>query len=493
VKDLHSRNYLRVSSVFVCVIGLAFYLVPLQRRFAVLDDYRKVLEVSDGIRLFNVHRGMSGTLWNTGRVVPALLSGIVWRIATGVSQLSFMRFIALVAVLVSLVALIQLLRLCDFPDEVGIHLLAATVLGFVSLLLLPSVAATVTFATLAVPMVSVPVAIVAGLLLSTSRLTLQQILGSSLLILCSVFSYQQMAVLATLPVFFSVALHYSSGWDRRQSLKRGALVVGLIGVSLAANLAFIRVVSDDTLSRVASASISDKARRLVTSYIPKSFHLFLEKDPAFFAVSLAMFVVISVVSIALWRTAVLLIIAVFSSFAVSSILFLGTDGDTSYRVVFPSQLILWAGLVLVFVASMVNVKNVGGTHSIGIALVPFVLFGLLAIHGHDIAYVRISAANESDLERLECHIVGSYDAISASETVILQLAPVELTGPRGVHSEIGLLGSHVDWVASDMWKVVTSLDSRFSDFEDTEVSIVSAAEAVVVSDTSVILDLATTC
>lgn len=487
------RNSLGFCSIFIVTSGLAFYAVPLQRRFAVLDDYRKVLEVVGGIRLIDVHRGMSGTLWDTGRVVPALFSGILWRNIHSVSHLPFMRFIALIAVLVALVALTRLLKVCNAPDIAVPHVLTVTVLGFVSLLFLPSVAATVTFATLAIPMIAVPIAISAGLLLSSRLLTRRQIVGSSLLILCSVFSYQQMAVMTVLPVFFATALHYSRGWSKRQSLERCALALALLGTALAANLAFMRIVSGDALSRVTTAGFSEKSRNLATSYIPKSFHLFLEKDPALFAISLAVFVIISAVSIAFWRNSAVLILAVLSSFAISSVLFLGTDGDASYRVVFPGQMILWAGLVLVFVTSILNSNLIARKSTWGIVLIPLLLFGLLATQGYEIAYNRISAANVSDLENLQCHLARSYNAISASETVVIRLKPIEVTGTNGVHSEIGLLGSHVDWVARDMWNLVTTTDSRHSDFKQFEVVIVSSDEVVDNSDDFVILNLAESC
>lgn len=493
MKEMLRRNHLRVCSVLVSALGFALYLIPLGRRFAVLDDYRKVLEVSDGLRLFDVSRGMSGTLWNTGRVIPALLSGIVWRFATDVSQLAFMRFVAFVAVLISIVALIQMLKMIEAPNKAVPHVLATTVLGFSSLLFLPSVAATVTFATLAIPLISVPSAVCAGLLLGNRRLTTRQILSSTFLIFCSVFSYQQMAVLVVLPVFFATALHYTRGWSQRQALKRCLLVVLLLGAALAANLAFMWVASDDALRRATTASISDRLRSLISSYLPKSFHLFLEKDPALFATSLAMFVFVGLVSIAFWRPAKVLLIAVFSSYAISSILFLGTDGDASYRVVFLGQLTLWGGLVLTFVISIINSNNTDRKYLRGVVLVPCLLLGLLVTQGHEIAYERISAANESDLRNLECHLARNYDTISTSETVIIQLKAVELTGPNGVHSEIGLLGSQVDWVASDMWNIVTSSDSRYSSLKQIKVMTVSSDEVVNDPGVTVILNLAETC
>lgn len=70
-----------VICALVGAIGIAFYVKPLLTRFAVLDDYKKLIEVRSGIQLFGIDRGMAGTLWQTGETASrdSVWCGLVGR------------------------------------------------------------------------------------------------------------------------------------------------------------------------------------------------------------------------------------------------------------------------------------------------------------------------------------------------------------------------------------------------------------------------------
>lgn len=232
-----------ICSLVVSGIGVAFYVGALLKRFAVLDDYRKLLEVNNGMRLFGIEQGMAGTLWVSGRVFPAVVSGVVWSIATDISRLSLLRILGLIAVIASIVLMTRLARRISAPRKAHVGTVVSSITGMGSLLFLPTVGATVTFATLAVPLIAIPTALLAGSLISVPSPSVHRITGAMVLVFISVFSYQQMAVLATLPVFLWSATRFVQGELRSLPLKQIGLVIGMLAAGLLSNLFFVSLVS----------------------------------------------------------------------------------------------------------------------------------------------------------------------------------------------------------------------------------------------------------
>jgi len=481
---------LTVYSIFVGVLGIMFYASPLQRRFAVLDDYRKVLEARSGMRLFSTDEGMAGTLWQTGRLVPAIVSGLIWPVATDVSRLSILRVVAFIAILLSVMILISFSARISTLGPTDARTLVAAICGNGSLFLLPAIGATVTFATLAIPLFAIPTALLAGALISIPRPSLPRVLGAAALIFVSVFSYQQMAVLATLPVFLWSAAQLTRREFRFTPVRQIALVLMMLTAGLVSNMAFIWLFSPSSLERLSNASLKEKLISVVTSYVPKSLHLFLEKDLRLFAVSSMIFLAISIASIVLWRRAWILLAAVLASYSVSTILFLGSDGDVSYRLALPGQFILWGGLIVTFSVAMSNRRFPQTKLGLLIFTIPLVLVVVSLSQAREIVYERISSANASDLANFECLLDKHRDVLMEQEEVVLRLLPVKLSGEQGVHSEIGLLASHIGWVATDMWNLVVISEPRFAALRDKRVttlesdSTTSGAVAVNIIDLS---------
>jgi len=486
-------RHFAICSLVVSVIGVAFYVGALLKRFAVLDDYRKLLEVNNGMRLFGIEQGTAGTLWVSGRVFPAVVSGVVWSIATDISRLSLLRILGLIAVIASIVLMTRLARRISAPRKTHVGTVVSSITGMGSLLFLPTVGATVTFATLAVPLIAIPTALLAGSLLSVPSPSVHRITGAMVLVFVSVFSYQQMAVLATLPVFLWSATRFVQGELRSLPLKQIGLVIGMLAAGLLSNLFFVSLVSPSALERVTSVSLSTKLANAITSYVPKSLHLFLDKDHRLFVVSLAMFVVLSVASITMWRPAWALLTAVLASYSVSAILFLGTDGEASYRLVLPGQFILWGGLLVTFLIAVSHRPAPGTNFWILIVMPLLILFGTTLTQAREITYDRISSANASDFANLECHMDRSYSSLIDHDEVLLRLRPVELSGDRGVHSEIGLLASHVGWVAIDMWDVLVSSEQRFASLTDKQIRAVEHDVEDSGSDAGNVIDLSVQC
>jgi len=487
------NRQLAVSSMFVGAFGIVFYASPLQRRFAVLDDYRKVLEARSGMRLFSTEEGMVGTLWQTGRLIPAIVSGLVWPVATDVSRLSILRAIAFIAILLSVMILIRFAARISKPGPIDARALLAAICGTGSLFLLPTIGAAVTFATLAIPLFAIPTALLAGALLSIPRPSLPRVIGATVLIFVSVFSYQQMAVLATLPVFLWSAAQLTQRESRTTSIRQIGFVLMMLSTGLVSNLAFIWLVSPSSLERVFHISLKDKFVSVITSYVPKSLHLFLEKDLHLFAVSSMTFLIISVASIVLWRHAWILLTAVLASFSVSVILFLGSDGDVSYRLALPGQFILWGGLIVTFSVAMSNRQLQKSKLELLIFTVPLILVAVSLNPAREIVYDRISSANASDLVNFECLLDRHRDALMEYDEVVLRLLPVNLSGEQGVHSEIGLLASHIGWVATDMWNLVVIGEPRFASLEDKRVMTLESDSSMSGSATVNVIDLSVVC
>jgi hypothetical protein len=489
----NSVNQRFVICALVGAIGIAFYVKPLLTRFAVLDDYKKLIEVRSGIQLFGIDQGMAETLWQTGRPLPAILSGVVWFVVTDISRLSILRVLGFFALMVSLLLLIRFATRLSAPRIADVRGLIASVAAIGSLLFLPSMGATVTFATLAIPLFAIPTALLAGSLISVPSPSVPRILGVVALVLISVFTYQQMAVLSTLPVFLWSATLFVPEKPRVLPIKQIGVVLASLATGLLGNLLFVGLVSRESLERATTVSLSQKFTNLATSYIPKSLHLFLDKEIYLFATSLAIFSIISLMSIALWRPAWALLTAVLASYSISVILFVGTDGDASYRLVLPGQLILWGGLAVTFLIAMSHCSSPKNWLWIFLVTLPTALFVTTLTQAREITYDRIAAANASDFANLECLVDKNFSSLMDHEEVVLRLSPFELSGNRGVHSEVGLLASHVEWVAIDMWRVLVSSDPRFVSLQDKSVRV--SEEQIVSSDsrTRTVMDLSVNC
>lgn len=405
--------------------------------------------------------GHALTELHTGRVIPGLLFDFVWTRVSSIDDLWYVRVIGFSVVAITVI-LVQMWFLSVLKIRGGFAHLSMMIAGFLTLLL-PSVIATTTWAQKATQLLAFPLAIGAGILATSERLNVTNWIKISLLIFLAAFTYQHFTTLAVLPTALWAALSYSPGRSPGV-IRRVAVVAMLSGLALVVNYLFVQVLAPDVLERISNRSLTSRIRELA-DFIAKGIHLHVEKTPQAILVSFTLFLLILLTSLFTSRdkTVFRILLAIVFSIGCALIVSLASDGDSSYRAVFPIQITTWLGAsCLVACCSrdrgFVRMSFFRHTPVLILFLSAAWLVGDARLTLHD----RISLGNHRDWRDLVCTL--SEMSRSESRDVInVRLAPVVASGPNGVFSEIGLQAKHVDWVFGDQVKLaiqsVPSLDS----------------------------------
>lgn len=471
---MFSRLIQLVRSRPLCLSALVAsmaYLPALLAHFAVLDDYRKVLEFQHGFTTWkplNLSSGVALTNVVAGRVIPAVIGNLVWPWVTSVQMLWLPRILSFTIVLATTLFLVhwtaQLLQFSLFQKWV---FASAPVL----LLLLPGSIAVITFASLSTALPALPMAVGSGIILSRDSVTNKHLLGSFVLSLGAAFSYQHFTMLLGLPLAIWAADTYCK--SRRVPVARLATGLAFGVVALLANYVYLLMVSESAIERVSGVGLLDRFNNLLTSYLPKSLHFWLDKSTQWFALSLAL--VLGVGAIGIMRkpeSAIFLLAALFSWLCVSLPTVAG-DGHASYRLIFPAQFAFFFGLIVAFTyAHRAPAAGKQIPHSFGTSSAAVLLVVALVVlpSSRETLYNRIARANSFDYTLLRCHL-RNIESPSTVETILLRLVPVALTGDQAVYSEIGLRAIHVEWVLFDLYRVLLVEDSELDLLKDVSYSI----------------------
>lgn len=480
----------------LCLTALVALMVnvpALLTRFAVLDDYRKVLEFQRGFATwapFNLGSGVAHTNVLTGRVIPALIGNFVWPWVTSIQMLWLPRMLTFSIILTTTLFLSNwTARLLQFSLFQRWIFAPAPVL----LLLLPGTTAVITFASLSTALIALPLALASGILLSRDVVTKRHLLGSLALSFGAAFSYQHFTLLLGLPLAIWAADQYRRG--RHVPIRR--LVTGLtFGIlALLANYAYLLLVSPDAVERVTGVGLFDRVTNLLSSHLPKSLHLWLEKSPQWFALSLALIIGVSAIGVLQTRQSGVYLVAALSGWLCVSLPTIAADGDSSYRLIFPAQFAFFFGLTVALTyahrttaASKWRPRLFGALSAAVLLLMTLIVLP----SSHETLSNRIARANSSDYERLRCHLQNIESPV-AVQTILLRRVPVSLTGDEAVYSEIGLRAVHVDWVLIDLYNTLLAENPELGDLR--HVSVLVSDDSSVDSDDSSItlIDLAKPC
>jgi len=493
---MFSRLTQAVRSRPLCLsalIALMAYVPALLTRFAVLDDYRKVLEFHRGFATwapFNLSSGVADTNLLTGRVVPAFIGNFLWPWVTSIQMLWLPRILAFSIILTTTLFLsnwtARLLQFSLFQKWVFAPVP-------VLLLLLPGSTAVITFASLSTALIALPMAVASGILLSRDEVTKRHLLGSLALSLGAAFSYQHLTLLLVLPL----ALWAADQTCRSRQVPLGRLVTGLMFgvVALLANYMYLLLMSPEAVERVTGVGFFDGFTNLFTSYLPKSLHLWLDKSPQWFALSLALVIGVGAIGVMKTRQSGVYLLAAFFSWLCVSLPTIAADGDSSYRLVFPAQFAIFFGLTVAFTyahqapaPSKWKPRFFGASSATALLLVTLVILP----SSHKTLKERIARANSSDYEDLRCQL-RNITSPSTVETILLQRVPVALTGEKAVYSEIGLRAIHVDWVLIDLYNILLVENRDLRDLKHVSVFVTDDSSVDSGNSSMTLIDLAKPC
>ena len=472
----------RKSEIFFIVAAAALiFRNCFLRPFAVADDYRMLLAVPD-MGIFDIYSGHAGVETATGRVIPALLFKAIWFKASNLQSLDYVRFVGLVIVVICVLLLMNFFRsLLEIQNLSNRFLLAA---GGLIVLCLPSTAAILTWAQKTTQILALLFAVLAGLLATRTSSSNRYILPLvAVLLMMSAFTYQHFVMIATLPIFVSLAQHY--GTSLQKLVFRRAFFVFSAGlIALIFNFLFVSILYPDVAERIAGQTIFDRLESFFLSCLPKSMHLFVRQDIPLVLFSLLLMSLIIGVSIALSHTSIRLLIAVFASAGVSALITLGGDGNTAYRIVFPSQMTLWTGVIGVAAISIQNSSN-NQLKKLMLSLV-LVTVVIVGVEANTTINQRIILANERDYAELECKLQ-RHSALTPPKEIVIRLSPVPLRGSNAVYSEIGLLARHVNWLAADQLQLAIRELNLQNLLGSVPIRILDSQESLPAADESILI------
>lgn len=443
-----SQNTFRTAllGIFITTFAGVFYGPALARTYGVLDDFLCAYEAQSGLDWFHLTSGFARIEVATGRLIPAILFSFIWGNVTSLEDLDLVRFFGLLVVCSGVIALTIWARRLNRSQNIFRDFVL--LLGSVMILVLPSVTATVTWAQKATQLVALPLSIFSGILATkTGSLTKFRWTLIIVLNLASAFSYQHFTTLATLPVFIWAAFIFIASHDL--SGVRRSFSISLISFfSLIVNYLFVWIRNQDVIPE--GPTFTTKINDLFLRQLPKSLHIFIETTPFLVGLSVTVFLSMLLIVVLWTRNSWPYLLAVFMSAGLSSLITLGGNRDASYRLVMPTQLTLWMGLLLVL--SLVIQSDRSRSIRMRVALIGILIASvtLTTLDAKTTVYTRISDRNRNQWKIIYDEVENLSNAPTPKK-IIVSLVPLIESGNCATHSEIGLLGWHEGWVLRDQF------------------------------------------
>lgn len=465
-------------------IAIFLWVTAQHTPYAVLDDYRMVAAVKD-MRPF-VIEGHAATEFKTGRFVPALLFDLVWTGVKSINDLWYVRILGLLVVAGSVV--LYQVWFMGYAKIVSPMAKVSIAISSFFVLLIPTVSTTTTWAQKTTQLIALPLAMLAGILTTSAQVRIRRWAAISILIFLSAFSYQHFVTIAVFPL--AVAIGIQRFGSPRLVVGRMMVVLCLIFGSLVTNVLVVRLVAPDVLDRVSQIPLRTRISEAFDVLV-KGAHLFVDKDVPLLGLSASL--IIGVIAIALFdnRKTVLVLVAVMFAVAASVAVTLAGDGDSSYRMTFPTQITLWLGLgSLSSYSIQLNNRKIQKIISLGfLALISL----FLVAESNNTVGNRISEANADDWTNINCHLL-SFIPNPVLEEVVARLSPLPVSGNTSVASEVGLLASHVEWIVRDQYELAVKSDQRLNHLESVLFTVVDYDQDLPTqTDKVVTVDLQTVC
>jgi hypothetical protein len=438
--------FLAVSSV----VGFFVFIASARGSYGRLDDYTLVVDAA------NKSMFMREAYFFSGRVIPSLAVDFVYARATDVSHLVWLRLlgVTMLSVGAALIAYTSFSLLAKHSDKA--RFLLSLVPGL-AVFALPVSTNAATWAILSLPLAGFPFAICGGYLIATSKQTNLhwRLPLAFVFLLISTFSYQHLVMLALLPTTFAMC----SSWvhNRSYPFSKMALTVLGCGVSLSLNYAFLKIVESESTSRTFSSSISDSTKWFLVEFAPRSVNFFLNDTLINRYISTGILLLAFAVPIFVSRRFLLVSGTVLLSWFISAVVVIPTENWASYRLLFPSQVVLWSGVVfewlLLAIYKEIRLKPL----FIGVTSVA--LMAGLAVSGAN-AWRFFAQPNLVDWSSMNCELESRNpdDPINALVATDATEARTSIIS----YDEVGVIGSSVDWVLGNMYVLTPFADARIA-------------------------------
>jgi hypothetical protein len=465
-------------------IAIFLWVTSQHSPYAVLDDYRMVAAVKD-MRPFIIE-GHSETEFNTGRFIPALLFDLVWTGVRSINDLWYVRVLGLLLVAGSVV-LYQIWFMGYAKITFPMAKVSIAISSFI-VVLLPTVSATTTWAQKTTQLLALPLAMLAGILATSTQVRICRWVAISILIFLSAFSYQHFVTIAVFPL--AVAMGIRRSGSLRPEVGRMTVVLGLVFGSLITNVLVVRLIAADVLDRVSQIPLRTRIAEAF-EVLAKGAHLFIDKNVLLLGLSASLIIGVTVTALLNNKKSVFVLAGVIFGVGASVAVTLAGDGDSSYRMTFPTQITLWMGLGSL-VSYSIQQSDGRRWKLLGLGFLTLISL-VLVVENRNTVGNRISEANADDWTNINCHLL-SFLPNPVLEEVVARLSPLPVSGNTSVASEVGLLASHIGWIARDQYELAVKSDQRLNHLESVLFTVVDYDQDLPTqTDKVVTVDLQTVC
>jgi hypothetical protein len=428
-----SRLFVKHESVtflvLFVVISQATYFRSNILEFGRLDDFTG---------LFNSYSntlidGVFHSWFQAGRIFPAIFGSLLFRFTDSVSDLFYLRLIS-TGILGLAGGVIALFTWRLFKDRNITSFIGAVLVGVVAITT-TSAPSAATWATFAAQMPTLPMALIGGIMCTSTRkyVGLPWWCASLLLLVASAFCYQQFVPLAVLPVCMWAAVEFVS--NKKLHVKRILSVTTLVVIALGLNAVFVFLFGDGAQDRVLGEPISERVRWFIGTYTPRTIDLFIPNTQASGLLSLLILGILLVVPALInWRNIAFVFATVTAWSACAAVVF-PTQLWASYRLIHPAQIALWgcAAFGAIYVLAGLKRKTVfAATVAIGACAL---------IQADNRALNYIAKPNHYDWETTICEIRRNPEI----NTFVVNEWDMSRS-PIYSYDEYGTIASNFDWV-----------------------------------------------
>ena len=449
-QNLNSCFDFLVLLTFFVVVGTSIYGKSIVGEYGRLDDYTLVVQSVNGSHHFK------DVFFHSGRILPSIIGDFLFSRVNSVSNLAYLRGLC-VFVLATTSALVALFVKNLFKSRMySLQILPSLLIGS-CIFITPSSANAATWAVQCVLHLSLTLGLSGGILIATKnqyKNRWNNVIGC-LLIASAAFTYQHYVMIALLPVLFRLAHTWFT--SKIFEYTKAMLICIFCGLALLSNFAFLRIIRSESSGRAFGSPISEHITWFFTTFIPRSINIGVPDSNSnrYFSMGLLLLGLISplIINRRFWPLPLLIVGAWF----MSAIVVLPTEMWASYRLLYPSQIILWSGIVFGLVLGFQELPKRSNAIGISTMIILIVIFS--ASSGIS-AYRFMAQPNIVDWASVRCALETRIPNAPIDALVVTDMN--DSTSSFVSYDEYGVIGSSVDWVLPMMYRLTPLATKRES-------------------------------
>lgn len=442
IVKLTEKRLAGVYFVVFIILGLIAYSRSIFPEYGRIDDFVIVVDSRGG---YNFYREV---FFNSGRWTSAIFAHFVFPYINSVLRLQYLRIICVLAVVCAATCLAVIAsRIIDSQRSI-IKCIVPIFVGLAAFNV-PGGPNGITWGVQAVLLFAIPIALVAGLVATSTDgwISKHWFKISLILIVLSAFTYQHCVMIAVVPSILSNAIR----WSQREKTYwvRSIVIYCTSLVALIANFLAMWIVGSESANRAFSSGFIDQLRWYLSTAIPRTVDLFVPDTSRTQIISLGILILLLLLPLVRGVRFCAISFGVLIGWAATASVIFATEMWASYRVIYPSQIALWGGAGVAVVVSLSHPSKLNPLIEkfIVLAVSAMAIFGLYV--SSERAIENFATPNAIDWSAARCSM-----RREGSGSVIDKLVMSDMTDSSSEflsYDEYGVITSSIDWAVDDMY------------------------------------------